>query len=183
MKNTSKSDINEILNGVKSGKQEDYEKLRRMYSPLISKEVFSFSMSGAGNEGELKDEAERALLSAAVSFDPEQGVGFGYYAKVCIRNALITVRRSVLSRERKRERLNSVPAKRRQRSFDAFSGLNQDEILTKISTVLSPYEMKVFTMSLEGKSAAEIGAAVGKNEKSVNNAIFRSRAKIRAINK
>ncbi|MDD6095543.1 MAG: sigma-70 family RNA polymerase sigma factor [Clostridia bacterium] len=176
------TDISEILTGVKNGKQEDYDKLRRKYSPLISKEVFSFNMSGAGSESELRDEAERALLSAAVSFDETLGVGFGYYAKVCIRNALITLRRAVISREKKLEKMNAIPSERRKRSFEAFEGMNQDEIMEKISAVLSPYEKKVFIMSLEGKSAGEIAAIVKKDEKSVNNAIFRSRSKIRKMN-
>ena len=54
--------------------------------------------------------------------------------------------------------------------------------MEKISAVLSPYEKRVFIMSLEGKSAGEIAAVVKKDEKSVNNAIFRSRSKIRKMN-
>ncbi len=176
------TDISEIIIGVKSGKQEDFDKLRRRYAPLISKEVFSFSQSGAGSESELRDEAERALLSAAVTFDEEKGIGFGYYAKICIRNALITLRRSVISREKKlRKAAQPSPVERRRRNYEAFEGLSPDEIFDKIGKVLSSYEKKIFVMSLEGKSAREIAETVGKNEKSVNNAIFRSRAKIRKM--
>ena len=178
------TDIYEILNGVKCGKQEDFERLRRKYAPLISKEVFSFSASGAGAEGELRDEAERALLSAAVSFNPSLGVGFGYYAKRCIRNALITLRRAAVSREKRAKKMNVSPsASRRKRSFGAFDGMNQDEIMAKVSSVLSPYEKKVFLMNLEGRHAGEIAAVVGKDEKSVNNAVFRARSKVRKISK
>ena len=175
------TDVTDIVKGIKSGKQEDFDRLLRKYTPLISKLVFSFSQSGAGSEDELRDEAQRALLSAAVSFDEEKGVGFGYYAKVCIRNALITVRRAALSREKKPEKKIVPVSERRKTSFEAFEGLEAKEIMKKIGTVLSVYEKKVFVMSLEGKSAGEIAAIVGKDEKSVNNAIFRSRSKIRKM--
>lgn len=181
------TEINEILKGVKCGKQDDFEKLRRKYAPLISKEVFSFSASGAGSESELRDEAERALLSAAVSFDSSLGVGFGYYAKRCIRNALITLRRAALTREKRAKKMStsgsSVPPSRRKRSFEAFEGLNRDEIMAKVSSLLTPYEKKVFLLNVEGKRAVEIAAVVGKDEKSVNNAVFRARSKIRKLAK
>lgn len=173
------SEISEILNGVKNGEQSSFDRLRSKYAPLISKEVFSFSQSGAGSENELREEAERALLSAAVSFDETKNIAFGYYAKICIRNALITVRRAVISKEKRLNKIDPVPGKRRKRSFEAFDGLSRDEIMEKISAVLSPYERRVFLMSLDGKKAHEIAAIVGNDEKSVNNAIFRSRQKIR----
>lgn len=175
------TDISEIINGVKNGVQDDFDLLRRKYAPLISKEVFSFSQSGAGAESELRLEAERALLSAAVTFDETKNIGFGYYAKICIRNALITVRRSVLSKEKKMGKMNTSPGKRRQRSFESFEGMSRDEIIEKISSVLSSYERRVFIMSLDGMRSAEIAGIVGKDEKSVNNAIFRSRHKIRKM--
>ena len=177
----SSIDISEIIKGVKSGRQEDFEILRRKYSPLVNREVESFTISGAGSEDELRDEAERALLSAAVTFDETKNVAFGYYAKICIRNALITMRRAVISKEKKLRKQSHEPARRRRQSFDAFAGLSGGEIVKKISTVLSSYEKKVFMMSLDGISAAEIAAVVGKDEKSVNNAIFRSRQKIRKM--
>lgn len=180
------TDINEIISGIKSGKQEDFEILRRKYLPLVSREVFSFSQSGAGNESELRDEAERALLTAAVTFDESKGVGFGYFAKICIRNALISVRRSVISKEKKMEKAARdaealIARKKRTRSFGAFEGLDPEEILEKVSRVLTPYEKTVFLLSLEGKKAVEISKTVGKDEKSVNNAIYRARAKIRRM--
>ncbi len=175
------TDVTDIVKGIKNGKQEDFDRLLRKYSPLISKYVFSFSQSCAVSEDELRDEAQRALLSAAVSFDEEKGVGFGYYAKVCIRNALITVQRASRSREKKPKKEAAPAGGWRNISFEAFEGLKEEEIMEKIGTVLSVYEKKVFVMSLDGKSAGEIAAIVGKDEKSVNNAIFRSRSKIRKM--
>ena len=182
------TEISEIIRGIKNGKQDDFDILRRKYLPLISREVFSFSQSGAGNESELRDEAERALLTAAVTFDESKGIGFGYYAKICIRNALITVRRAVISKERKmakaaerqRAKPSAVSGKRRH-NYTAFEGLGQEEILEKVSRELTSYEKTVFLMSLEGKKAAEIASVVGRDEKSVNNAIYRARAKVRRM--
>ena len=175
------SDITDIINGVKSDSQEAFEALRQRYAPMITKQVKSFVESGAGSEGDLRDVAESALLNAAESFDVSCGVGFGYYAKICVRNALITVRRKVISAEKRNKKISSAALlkQRRRKSYGAFAGLNEEEIMKKISALLSGYEKRVFVMSLEGKSAQEIAEVVGRDEKSVNNAIFRARSKIR----
>jgi RNA polymerase sporulation-specific sigma factor len=53
------------------------------------------------------------------------------------------------------------------------------EFLSLAEDLLSNYEMKVFRLYISGLRAKEISARLGKSEKSVNNAIFRMRAKIR----
>lgn len=50
----------------------------------------------------------------------------------------------------------------------------------KIKGVLSPYEMSVFRLWVEEYTAAEIAAQLGRDEKSVTNAISRSLVKLRA---
>jgi RNA polymerase sporulation-specific sigma factor len=51
----------------------------------------------------------------------------------------------------------------------------------KIDGVLSPFERTVWQMYLTGNSAKKISAALGKNEKSIENAIFRIKRKLRGI--
>jgi RNA polymerase sporulation-specific sigma factor len=57
----------------------------------------------------------------------------------------------------------------------------QYEILSLAKDVLSDYEMKILEMYILGLRAKEISVAIGKSEKSVNNAIYRIRTKLKKI--
>ena len=46
--------------------------------------------------------------------------------------------------------------------------------------LLTKYEKKVLIMYIEGKSYKDIALTLGRNEKSVDNALFRARSKLRS---
>ena len=98
-------DLLAIISGVKSGRDEEFEKLKQKYNPLTSEMAKRFAQSGAGSLVDLSEEAERALLKAALSFDlSKEEITFGLYAKICVRNALISVGRANAADRRRRER-------------------------------------------------------------------------------
>ena len=107
-------------------------------------------------------------------------VTFGAYAKKCISNRLISLVRKNKSQKRKRGELkitSSVPS-----PDDVY--LTKElgtKLLALAENSLSPYEKKIFVLYLDGKRASEISKHVGKSEKSVNNAIFRVKAKLKGI--
>ena len=51
----------------------------------------------------------------------------------------------------------------------------------QICRSLSPYENRVWWMYLSGRTAAEIGKQLGKDARSVQNAVYRIRRKLRAV--
>ena len=55
------------------------------------------------------------------------------------------------------------------------------EFRQKMSGVLSDFEFKVTTMYMDGASYAELCEATGKSEKSVENAIQRSKKKLQKV--
>jgi RNA polymerase sporulation-specific sigma factor len=61
--------------------------------------------------------------------------------------------------------------------------LNDDrrEFRQKMSGVLSDFEFKVTTMYMDGMSCVEICEATGKTQKSVDNAIQRSKKKLQEV--
>jgi len=66
-------------------------------------------------------------------------------------------------------------ARTTDRYFPALDGVSEmmDRLLTK-------YEKKVLIMYIEGKSYKDIALTLGRNEKSVDNALFRARSKLRS---
>lgn len=175
----------DIVAEVQSGNDEGFSVLKKKYSPLIASAVKSFDGTAA-DLSEYEKEAESALLKAALKFDISQSqVSFGLFAKICIRNALISLKRKETSRKRRMERRISPLPKRSRLGFDvAGDGTTEtDKLVERIMAVLSPYERMVFSHYMSDKSVTEIAEAVGKPKKSVNNAIFRIKEKVRGIDR
>lgn len=171
--------LEEILLGIRNGRHEDFDALRRKYAPLIASTAASFEQSGGGSRVDLTEEAESALLRAALSYDIDNcKVSFGLYAKICIRNALVSFRRAKLSRER-REKSSADAESRKRRRRTELDGVDADEILERIGGELSDYERAVLLKYTDGNSAAQTAAELGTSERSVNNALYRARRKLR----
>lgn len=172
----------DLISGVKSGRHEDFEILKSKYKHLIADMAKSFEESGAGLRDDLREDAERALLKAAVSFDEtKEGITFGLYAKICIRNALISVRRSASAKQRRLSNIEKVDRVVRARAIASFANMDPDEILEKIQSSLSDYEAAVLKEFFCGRSAKETATVLGTDEKSVNNAVYRIRTKAKKL--
>ncbi len=175
-------DLLTILIGVKAGKDEDFEKLKIKYKPLLSDMSGRFAQSGAGSIGDLNEEAERALLRAALSFDlSKEGITFGNYAKTCVRNALISVGRANAADRRRRERAAKVSKQQNKLPLASFGDVSPEDVLKMLEESLSPYEIRVLKEFFSGRSAEETADALGTNVKSVYNAVFRIRAKAKRL--
>ena len=174
----------ELIRGVKSGRHEDFEVLKVRYMPLILDMASSFEESGAGAKDDLVCDAQRALLKAAVTFDEnKEGITFGLFAKICIKNALISVRRAEKARQRRQSRTQKETELRSSAIAQSFEDIDPDEILKKLESSLSDYEAAVFREFFFGRSAKETAVILGTDAKSVNNAVFRIRQKARNLSK
>jgi RNA polymerase sporulation-specific sigma factor len=58
---------------------------------------------------------------------------------------------------------------------------NREELFRKINGVLSDFEFRILALYMKGLSTSEICALTQKNEKSVDNALQRSKKKIQSI--
>ncbi len=180
----AEKELFDIIADVKRGNDESFSVLKKKYFPLMKAMVRSFE-DGAADISDYEKEAESALLKAALKFNSEQKeVAFGLFAKVCIRNALISLRRKEMSKKRRAERgAGRLHGGRRMwlETFDSHDSLKTDKLVKEIREALSAYERRVFDEFMSGKSIEEIAMAVGKPKKSVNNAICRIKAKVKAL--
>ena len=166
-----------LLKEIQNGSDESFSLLEKRYAPLIASMVSSFCASGSGAKDELLQEAQSALLKAALTFDcAQKDVTFGLYAKICIRNALISHRRKALRRMRRDMPGRAVNKRNSVRRVFSQAG-NMEQMLVKIEGMLSAYEKQVLRAYMAGKSVSEIAGEVGKEPKSVYNALFRIRQK------
>lgn len=183
----NKEYIKSLVIDAQGGDQNAFAKLLEVYDPLISSMVSKFRIDGmsVADEEDLRQEAVLAFYSSLVSYDPNiSGVEFGLYAKVCICNRLVSQMRIM-----KKHFSHSVL------SYELFENIaGQDDpasrvveleeersLLRLINDNLSKYEQKVFRMYVSGMSALDMAKKLDSSEKSVSNAVYRIRKKLKNI--
>ncbi len=139
---------------------------------------------------DLRQEAQLALYRAARSYDSEKvdaSVTFGLYAKICVRNAMTSQIRRATSKRRRRERIALesaflVDGAATAASSDAeLSDVLAEGVLSECGELMSAYERQVFMLYLQGKSNSEISRLTGREAKSVSNALYRIRVKLKGL--
>ena len=181
--NESKLQISDLITRVREKDQSAFPALLALYEPLVHAEVSRHAVGLPPADAEdLRQVALLAFYRAVLSFDLAQDeVKFGLYAKVCIANALVSQLRVI---NRCRAEVSDL-----DRNFgdsgegDPARRLMEQEalesLLSRIRTLLSPYENKVWALYVAGHSAREIASALGKDPHSVENAVYRIRQKLK----
>ena len=187
--NYSISDVNTLILRVREGNQQAFSELLDKYRPLIDSLVSKFGQSELAKScvEDLRQEAVVVFYNAILTYAENQSeVEFGLYARICISNALISQIRSI-NRRRVEHYVESIPIE-----FEAtdLSSSPIDDIVKQedlrllyrvIKKSLSNYEYIIWHSYMSGKTAKEIAQALNKNEKSISNAIYRIRRKLRDL--
>lgn len=180
---------NTLIREAQAGDQTAFEKLLDRYAPLIDSQVRHF-VGGATSVQDHEDFRQEAILAfyrALMHYDTAQDkIRFGLFAKTCIRNRLISYLRSQKQRENEilledeqslelTEDISGNPASHMMEQED------YETLYRLISASLSDYENRIWWLYLSGRTVKEIAAQNEKDEKSVQNAIYRIRRKLREI--
>ncbi len=179
-----------MIRRAKNGDQAAFEALLGRYTPLIDAMVGRFAGESATAEDreDLRQEALVGFYKAMMHFDISQKeVQFGLYARECLHNRMVSYLRSqqkhhrvvLLEDDTLIEKAVSTP------DSDPASMLADEEayllLSRRIREVLSSYENRVWWLYLSGRTAKEIAAMLQTDERSVSNAIYRIRRKLRAV--
>lgn len=179
-------DIRELIIAVRNGDQSAFTSMLEQYKPLIDASVARFSSDEAFAiySEDLKQEASLVFYNSILAYDLEQTeVEFGLFAKICIYNALVSVLRSL--KRRSVEALAEIPEEliSPQEFDDPSSRMLERERLESLYAVirknLSKLEYTVWKFYMSGMSASQIASKLCTDEKSINNAIYRIRRKLR----
>lgn len=153
-----------------------------------------FFLAG-GDREDLIQEGMLGLLSAMREYDPDSGTSFKTYAELCIKRRLISAVRSASRLKHAplndgvslEEILSDETQTRSVYTGEAFSRTPEEQVLAResecdfissYSRYLSPFETEILEHYLNGLSYAEIAAACGRSQKSVDNAVQRIRNKL-----
>lgn len=169
-----------LLQRVKDGDDEAQTELLGQYGMLIesavSAAIFNSYVFAPADADDLRQEARMAICSAAETYDTQKSdkITFGLYAKICVRNRITSYYR-IKKREKKTPRTvahsEGASSREPRASFAALLG--------RFERILSKKEYAVLLARSQGMTFADIAQALDCSVKSVDNAFFRAKTKIR----
>ena len=177
-----------LLDNVKNGKPFSFNEIYSLYRPLIESLAQKYGKQFAVSEAEaddIKQEALIALYHAVLTYKPNEKATFGAYAKICMRNKIISYIRCFLE--------NDVPVSLEERENDweepdfdtpeqiVISKESLCSLNRRIEEALTDFEKSVFALYVGDMSYTDMAKKLGKPVKSIDNAIHRIKAKLRKL--
>lgn len=154
--------------------------LAERFAPVIGGILTGLSVPSEERE-DLHQEGLIGLYKATLLFDPEQS-SFSTFARLCIRSAVLDGLRRCRKDSDLLSETQDIPADRKEDPQRILVGKETLACLLKqTAQILSPMERRIFGLSLRGKSTKEIASITGKSAKSVDNTLFRCRAKLATL--
>lgn len=176
----------QLVLACQGGDKSAWEKLYTKYRPVVLSIARRFFLSGGETE-DLVQEGMCGLYSAVTGFK-SGGVSFMTYAYRCIRNRIVDAVKK--SNGAKNSALNNfLPIMEvgaewvsNDNPEDEIIGREEKhEFLQEMSKALSSLEFKAIIMYTDGMTMTEISSALGKNPKSIDNAINRAKNKLQNL--
>ena len=181
-------EVNKLIELVVAGDSDSFTKLVDQYNPLLKKILNAYTTEEMSKEDveDLSQEELIAFYRAIINFDKEQtDVEFGLYAKICITNSMISYKRAAAKKSNESligdEEMNSITDPEGEVSKFFEMRESERELGEQIEKTLSGYENEVWSYYVNGCSTREIAAKLNSNEKSIDNAIFRIRKKLKTL--
>ncbi len=180
----------QLIQSAKQGEQAAFELLLEQYRPLIGSLVGQFASKYPNVDSEdLNQEATICFHRALMRYDcSREDVSFGAYAKKCIANGLISFLRANKQASVNISSFDDEATVFIDRCFPPDDPVqtvqereNYEALCHRVRASLSDYENRVWWLYLSGRTAKEIALALHKDEKSIQNAIYRIRQKLRSV--
>lgn len=172
--------VSELLCDIRAGKEEAIGKLLNIYNPLIEAKAAEFSEMLEPDD--IRQLCAIGIFEAAQSYSETKAgdkVTFGLYAKICVRNRLLSELRKLGPAL---ETTEEEPASQDISPEEEF--IRREEISSALESAysrLTEYENLVLQLYLAGKSYSEVAKILNRPLKSVDNAMSRIRSKLRNL--
>ena len=167
-------------------RDEEFLRLQKQFQPLLDKQISLFAEANTDADAlrDWRQEALIGLFKAMEHYDKESGIPFAAYAKVCVSHRLISYRRHMqwmrMLRPLSEEEEDSLPADEAAApESQAMAEAEERWLWSRLSEVLTDFEVTCLRHHLEGYSYEESAVALQTESKSVDNALQRARRKLR----
>lgn len=181
---------------AQAGDLDAEEALMRKYKETVRIKAKMYYMAGA-DEDDIVQEGMIGLLKAIRQYDEAKEASFGTFASICITRQMISAIRSA-GRDKHKALNTSVslsePVKEENGKITVEDTLRTDMaddpetllvlkdvvyyILHNGDNIFSEFEMEVLNEILKGRNYEQIAQKLGKNPKSIDNAMQRTKKKI-----
>jgi len=188
----------QVVELAKQGDENAYNHIIARYRNFVYSKAKSYFING-GEQDDLVQEGMIGLYKAVRDYN-EEYTSFAAFAKICvIRQILTAVKNSTRNKHKPLNSYVSLDGNSNEETdvealigdSDGKNSLNPENILIdrenlsgityRINQILSGMELEVLALYLDGFSYQEIAEKIGKDCKSVDNAIQRIRKKIGKI--
>ena len=192
----NKMSDDELVKAAQNGDNDALETILLRYKPLVHKKSQPYYLAG-GDDDDIVQEGLIGLYKAVMDFDKDKFPLFNVFAGVCIERRIISAVKK--ASRRKHSPLNSYVSLSGG-VFDGDDGITVGEVIDSgrgedpekifidrenvtglegiISDTLSEFEMNVLLCHLNGKTYKDIAEYLGKDVKSVDNAMQRIKRKL-----
>ena len=171
-----------LIEAAKNGSERAFESLVKIYKRILEYHIRQIDPNG-NNHDDLFQEGLIGLLKAVRSYDGKSA-SFATFASSCIRNSIISGVRKYSSQTSKTLTVNDSELKNEtapSAEQEHFDSVNAKFLYDKVYEALSPFERIVFEMYLSDIPYESIAFVTGKDVKSISNAVFRIRTKLKQI--
>ena len=186
---------NQLIAMARDNDDKAMEYLIMKYGYIVKHYVRTMFLIGAESE-DLMQEGTIGLFKAIRDYKSGTGASFATFATTCIKRQIDTaiktynrkkhnpLNESVSISVNPEEGKNDYEEEMQDRSVASNPELavlmkeKHEAMLDKIDKELSPYEKKVVELYLEGYSHSDMAAKLGKEQKSIDNALSRIRVKL-----
>ena len=185
----------ELIEKLRQGEDDITDYILEKYKPLVRKKTNAMYLIGGETE-DLIQEGMIGLFKAIRDYKPDKDASFYHFAELCINRQLYSALEA--SNRKKHQPLNSYISLSEQEHPDAVaaellvdkeSGPEQtvieqevwEEYKKRLAQKLSRMENQVLQYYLDGNHYIQIAEMMGKNPKSIDNALQRIRQKIRQM--
>ena len=170
-----------LIAEAKNGDQRAFEALAESYKRVLEFHIRHIDPNPSNYDDHFQ-EGLIGLLKALRSYDGKSS-SFSTFASLCVRNSIISSVRKNASQTSKTVTLSEPIFEETSPSPEEtmLDSVRAKLLYDKVYEALSPYEKTVFEMYLSDMSYESIAFVTGKSVKSISNAVFRIRNKLKQI--
>ena len=165
------------------GDENAFGEITQAFQPVIGHIISLYHLPEADRH-DLSQEGLIGLYKAVLLYKPGLA-SFATFATVCIRSGIMDGMRRIQKENRAFSTdlaENEIPADTALSPERVFLGKEAlSALLSKLDDALSPMERKVLGLHLTGKKNSAIAEILGKDQKSVENTLFRLRKKLSTL--
>lgn len=180
--NDSQPNEEALIASAKNGDEQAFELLAKTYKRVLDYHIRQIDQDPS-NYDDLFQEGLIGLLKAVRNYDGKSSA-FSTFASLCVRNSIISGVRKYASQTSKTVSLPNIIDDDRITPSAEDVHLDSERVKLLFDLVfksLSPFEKTVFELYLADMPYESIAFATGKSVRSIQNAVFRIRTKLKQI--